>query len=105
MGKTAFALDIALRVTKMGNPVAMFSVETPRDMLQLRLVCRHGRIDLASLTSGRATERAWKRLAPAIAEVSQLPIYVDDRGLLRSGKSGIFGNALTAIRDWHEHTY
>ena len=39
MGKTAFALDIALRVTKMGNPVAVFSLETPRDMLQLRLVC------------------------------------------------------------------
>jgi replicative DNA helicase len=79
MGKTAFALDIALRVTKKGNAVAVFSLETPRDMLQLRLVCRQGRIDLASLTSGRATDEAWKRLAPAIAEVSQLPIYVDDR--------------------------
>jgi replicative DNA helicase len=79
MGKTAFALDIALRVAQMGNPVAIFSLETPRDMLQLRLVCRHGRINLASLTSGTATDEAWKRLAPAIAEVSQLPIYIDDR--------------------------
>jgi replicative DNA helicase len=79
MGKTAFALDIALRVARMRSPVAIFSLETPRDMLQLRLVCRHGRISLASLTSGTATDEAWKRLAPAIAEVSQLPIYVDDR--------------------------
>lgn len=79
MGKTAFGVDVTLRVARAGNPVAIFSLETPRDMLQLRLVCRHGRIDLASLTSGRATDEAWKRLAPAIAEVSQLPIYVDDR--------------------------
>jgi replicative DNA helicase len=79
MGKTALALNIAENVARMGNPVAVFSLETPRDMLQLRLVCRHGRIDLSSLTSGQATDEAWKRLAPAIAEVSQLPIYVDDR--------------------------
>jgi replicative DNA helicase len=79
MGKTAFALDVALRVAKEKVPVAIFSLETPRDMLQLRLVCRHGRIDLSSLTSGQATDEAWKRLAPAIAEVSQLPIYIDDR--------------------------
>ena len=79
MGKTAWALDSALRVARKGIPVAIFSMETPRDMLQLRLVCRHGRIDLASLTSGRATDEAWKRLAPAIAEVSQLPVFVDDR--------------------------
>jgi len=79
MGKTAFAFDLALRVSKGKNPVAIFSLETPRDMLQLRLVCRHGRINLASLTSGTATDEAWKRLAPTIAEVSQLPIYVDDR--------------------------
>ena len=84
MGKTAFALDIALRVAQMGNPVAIFSLETPRDMLQLRLVCRHGRINLASLTAGTATDGAWKRLAPAIAEVSQLPIYIDDRPRVRA---------------------
>jgi replicative DNA helicase len=79
MGKTAFALDIALRVAKKEITVAIFSLETPRDMLELRLICRHGRIDLSSLTSGQATDEAWKRLAPSIAEVSQLPIYVDDR--------------------------
>jgi replicative DNA helicase len=48
-------------------------------MLQLRFACRHGRIDLASLTSGRASTEAWKRLASAIAEVTQFPLYVDDR--------------------------
>jgi replicative DNA helicase len=79
MGKTAFAVDIALRVAKAGNPVAVFSLETPRDMLQLRLVCRHGRIDLASLTSGSASSDTWKKLTPAIEAVSQLPIYIDDR--------------------------
>lgn len=79
MGKTAFVVGGASRVAKAGNPVAIFSLETPRDMLLLRLACLHGRIDLAALTSGRATDEAWKGLAPAIAEVSQLPIYVDDR--------------------------
>jgi replicative DNA helicase len=79
MGKTAFAIDVALRVAKAGNPVAIFSLETPRDMLQMRFVCRHGRIDLASLTSGRASNEAWKRVFPSVAAVTELPLYVDDR--------------------------
>jgi replicative DNA helicase len=79
MGKTAFGLDVALRVAQMEIPVAIFSLETPRNMLELRLVCRHGRIDLAALTSGRATDESWNRIAPAISAVSQFPIYVDDR--------------------------
>lgn len=79
MGKTAFMLNVAERVARAGNPVAIFSLETPRDMLQLRLACRHGRIDLSALTSGRAGEEVWRQLPSAIAEVSRLPIYVDDR--------------------------
>jgi replicative DNA helicase len=79
MGKTSFAVDVALRVARAGNPVAIFSLETPRDMLQLRFLCRHGRIDLATLTSGRASDETWKRVLPAMAAVSELPLYVDDR--------------------------
>jgi replicative DNA helicase len=84
MGKTAFALDVALRVAKENIPVAIFSLETPRDMLQLRLVCRYGRLNLSALTSGQATEDTWNGLGPAIAAVSQLPIYVDDRPRVRA---------------------
>jgi replicative DNA helicase len=79
MGKTAFALCIALLVALKGIPVAIFSLETPRDMLTLRLACRYGRIDLSALTSGNAEDGVWKELTPAIAAVSQLPIYIDDR--------------------------
>lgn len=79
MGKTAFGLDIALRVARAENPVAIFSLETPRDMLELRLVCRQGRINLSALTSGSADDDVWKALPTAISEVSRLPIYVDDR--------------------------
>lgn len=84
MGKTAFALDVCLRVAGKGNPVAIFSLETPRDMLNLRLACRHGRIDLSALTSGRADKEVWSELTPAIAAVSQLPIYIDDRPRVRA---------------------
>ena len=84
MGKTAFALDVCLRVAGKGNPVAIFSLETPRDMLNLRLACRHGRIDLSALTSGRADREVWSELTPAIAAVSQLPIYIDDRPRVRA---------------------
>jgi replicative DNA helicase len=84
MGKTAFALCIALLVALKGIAVAIFSLETPRDMLSLRLACRHGRIDLSALTSGRADEEVWKELIPAIATVGQLPIYIDDRPRVRA---------------------
>jgi replicative DNA helicase len=78
MGKTAFALCIALLVALKGMAVAICSLETPRDMLTLRLPCRYGRIDLA-LTSGSSDDEVWKELTPAIAAVSQLRIYIDDR--------------------------
>jgi replicative DNA helicase len=84
MGKTAFALDVALRVAKAEIPVAIFSLETPRDMLQLRLVCRHGRITLSALTSGSADDEMWRALPKAITHVSQLPIYIDDRPRVRA---------------------
>jgi len=79
MGKTAFALDIALRVAMNGIPVAIFSLETQREMLNLRMVCRHGRIDLSAITSGRADDDVWREVAPAVATVRELPIYIDDR--------------------------
>jgi replicative DNA helicase len=84
MGKTAFAIDLALRVAQAGHPVAIFSLETPRDMLQLRFVCRHGRIDLASLTSGRASDEVWRRVFPSLAAVTELPLFVDDRSRPRA---------------------
>lgn len=52
MGKTAFALGIALRVAMTSIPVAIFSLETQREMWNLRMVSRHGRIDLSAITSG-----------------------------------------------------
>lgn len=79
MGKTAFAVNIALRVALAGSPVAIFSLETPREIMLLRLLCLHGRINMESLTSGKATDEAWRRVLPALAEVVQLPIFIDDR--------------------------
>jgi replicative DNA helicase len=65
-------------------PVAFFSLETPRDMLGLRLVCRRKRVNLAALTSGNADTDTWRALASGIAEVSALPIYIDDRPRVRA---------------------
>lgn len=79
MGKTSFMLSCALNQAKMGIPVLIFSLEMDTLQLAIRLV---------AILSGVASQRVedprdrtdeeedlWES---AVAELSNLPIYIDD---------------------------
>lgn len=83
MGKTSFALNIALNVAqKQHLPVAIFSLEMSREQLVMRLLSSEAKIESNRLRSGRITEQEMEELIRAVGVLSELPIYIDDTGTL-----------------------
>ncbi|HIK36527.1 MAG: replicative DNA helicase [Geminocystis sp.] len=83
MGKTSFALNIALNVAqKQHLPVAIFSLEMSREQLVMRLLSSEAKIESNRIRSGRITEQEMEELMRAVGVLSELPIYIDDTGNL-----------------------
>ena len=79
MGKTAFALNIALNVAKKYNKtVAVFSLEMSREQLAMRLLANESFVELGTLLTGKLTDEEWTKLAMASAALSQTDLRVDD---------------------------
>lgn len=79
MGKTSFALNMALHAAQKHNtPVGIFSLEMSKDQLVQRLICSQAGIDQHRLRTGYIEESEWGKIAQAIGELSEAPIYIDD---------------------------
>ena len=79
MGKTAFALNIALNVAKKyGKTVACFSLEMSGEQLTMRLLANESFVELGKLLTGKLSEEEWTKLAMASAALSQTDLRVDD---------------------------
>lgn len=63
MGKTAFALNMAMRAAVQDNvPVAIYSLEMSMDQLMMRMLCAWGKVDLGHLRRGYLDSEEWSRL-------------------------------------------
>ncbi len=78
MGKTAFALNIAANIGKLGQTVAIFSLEMGAESLVNRMVSSEGLIDAYSLRTGKLTDDDWSNLIIAQGALADRSIYVDD---------------------------
>ena len=79
MGKSAFALNLAMNVAKKyGKTVAVFNLEMSREQLALRLLASEAFIDMQKLTTGKLSEEEWTKLCMASASLSQTDIRIDD---------------------------
>ncbi|MGI8424527.1 MAG: replicative DNA helicase [Chloroflexota bacterium] len=79
MGKTSFALNMATHAALKNNiPVGIFSLEMSKDQLVQRLICSQAEIDSHRLRTGFIEESEWAKIAQAIGELSEAPIYIDD---------------------------
>ena len=79
MGKTAFALNLALNVAKKYNKtVACFSLEMSREQLTMRLLANESFVELGKLLTGKLSDEEWTKLAMASAALSQTDLRVDD---------------------------
>ena len=84
MGKTSLAMNIAENVA-MGvgpdhapKPVAIFSLEMPRESLVRRMLCSRANIGGSALRGGFVSPDMHNRLVRAASDLTDAPIYVDD---------------------------
>ena len=80
MGKTAFALNLALNVIKQDRGVAIFSLEMPAEQLMLRILSAASQIPLQDIRRGSLTEEEWSKLTMYADEIASKPLFVDDEG-------------------------
>ena len=79
MGKSAFALNIAVNVAKKYNKtVAVFNLEMSREQLAMRLLASESFIDMQKLATGKLNEDEWAKLCMASAALSQTDIRIED---------------------------
>lgn len=79
MGKTAFALNIAQNVAiRAKTAVAVFSLEMSKEQLVQRMLCSEAEVDSQRLRSGHMQSKDWEKLAHAMSDFSEAPLYIDD---------------------------
>jgi len=80
MGKTAYALNLALNAVKQNKGVAIFSLEMPAEQLMLRMLSAAGRIPLQELRRGNLNDEQMSTLTAVADEIASKPLFIDDEG-------------------------
>ena len=79
MGKSAFALNIAVNMCKSSRKdVAIFSLEIGKEQLVTRMLSSEALVNNNALRSGKIDDKEWEELVKAVDRLSALPIYLDD---------------------------
>jgi replicative DNA helicase len=78
MGKTAFALNIAVNAAFKGIGVAVFSLEMSMEQLVLRMLCSEARVDNSRIRTGYLRESEFPALVMAAGRLGDTPVYIDD---------------------------
>jgi replicative DNA helicase len=78
VGKTAFALNIAVNAAKAGHPTAVFSLEMSSAQLVQRILCAEARIDSQNLRTGYLKDEDWPAIMQAMGRLGAVPLWVDD---------------------------
>ncbi len=79
MGKTSFALNLAENAAVEEKiPVAVFSLEMSKEQLVDRLLASQAAVDSWKLRTGNLSEDDFHKIGPAMAYLSEAPIFIDD---------------------------
>ena len=81
VGKTAFALNLALAAAKSTKKnIAIFSLEMPAEQLIMRMISSLGQIDNKKLSTGKLENEDWKRFNEAISILADTNVFFHDAG-------------------------
>lgn len=82
MGKTAFALNLALNAAREGFSIAIFSLEMPAEQLLLRMLASESRIPLQRIRNVSISTDEWVTLTNVAAQLAEQKVYFDDTATL-----------------------
>ncbi len=78
MGKTAFALNLALNAWKNGHEVGIFSLEMPYEQLVLRMISTESGIPHHRIRTGNIGSEEWLELTNVATALDEAKIFIDD---------------------------
>lgn len=79
VGKTAFALNLALNATLYKDkPVAFFSCEMAADQIMKRLISCISLVNSENIQTGDLTQKDFEKISNAIDEIKHTKLYFDD---------------------------
>ena len=78
VGKTAFALNMAVNAAKAGCKVAFLSLEMSNSQLVMRMLCSEARVSMQKVNAGTVADSDWSALVEASARLANLNLYIDD---------------------------
>lgn len=86
MGKTAFALNLALNAALL-NPgaIAIFSLEMPAEQLMKRILSAKGRVEGNKLRTGYLNNDEFNKLSEAANEIMACKMFIDDSAVVKMG--------------------
>lgn len=90
VGKSAFAIQLALNVVKAFKPtpttkkVAFFSLEMSNQQLVSRMVSNIGGLDSNKLRIGNLDQTGWLKFNTAVEQLSKCGIYFDDATTIKT---------------------
>ncbi|MBP9765484.1 replicative DNA helicase [Candidatus Babeliales bacterium] len=78
MGKTSFALNVAINVARQGVGVGVFSLEMAAEQLTLRLLSTESGIDHQKIRNATISSDEWIGLTHVAAELGDMKLFIDD---------------------------
>lgn len=79
MGKSTLAMNIIQHVAIVKKiPVAIFSLETSKEQIVLRMLCAEARVDGMKLRRGYLSASKFSDLTLAAGRLEEAPIFIDD---------------------------
>lgn len=84
-GKSATMLHFTRAAAVAGVPVCIFSLEMPSGQLAGRMLVGGSRVNSASFRTGDVDADGWRKLEQAAADLSALPVYLNDRANITIG--------------------
>lgn len=78
VGKTSFALNLAVNAAKQDTKVAFMSLEMGANQLIQRILCTEAQLNLSKVRSGHIAGQDWNAIVSASGSLSNLELYIDD---------------------------
>ena len=79
MGKSAFALNIAVNACKTSNKqVVIFSLEMSNEQVASRILASEALVNNSKLRAGKLSQEDWSKLADGTERLVNLPLYLDE---------------------------
>ena len=78
MGKTSFALNLAINAVKLGHPTVVFSYEMSVNQMLMRLISGDTDINNKHLLKGKLYDNELTKIHSSVSKLENLDMYIDE---------------------------